>query len=131
MNSNAKEWGVTLLRLWMGFLIASTGYRMFEGGLGFSTLIELKSASLDTWASLAVTAIFSLGGAAIFLGIAFRLTAFFTSVAAAYFLWERIGTNIRSILDYEVHATILVVSVVFILLGPGHLNAGALFRKGK
>ena len=55
MNSNAKEWGVTLLRLWMGFLIASTGYRMYEGGLGFSTLIELKSASFDTWASLAIT----------------------------------------------------------------------------
>ncbi|MBT3352506.1 MAG: hypothetical protein HN400_14610, partial [Nitrospinaceae bacterium] len=85
MGSTAKDWGVTLLRLWTGYLIASTGYQMVEDGMSLSTLLALKSAPYETWGRLAVTAILTIGGAAMFLGIAIRIAATLTAIATAYF----------------------------------------------
>ncbi|MFC1491444.1 hypothetical protein ACFLQ0_02510 [Nitrospinota bacterium] len=128
MNSNAREWGVTILRLWMGFLIADTGRTML-GDLGLTSYLELKSASLEAWSFLGTALILIVGGAAIFLGIAVRLAAFLTALAAVYFLWGKVGTEVFKLLGYQIESTILVASVVFILIGPGRLNLGAVFRK--
>ena len=131
MGSTARDWGVTLLRLWMGYLIASTGYQMIEDGLGLSNLMGLKNASFEAWVKMTVTAILSIGGAAIFLGLAVRFAATLTTLAAAYFLWEHAGPKILPIINYQPHATIVILSIVIILLGPSRLSLGSLLRKTK
>ncbi|MBT3435091.1 MAG: hypothetical protein HOC91_05070 [Nitrospinaceae bacterium] len=131
MGSTAKDWGVTLLRLWTGYLIASTGYQMVEDGMSLSTLLALKSAPYETWGRLAVTAILTIGGAAMFLGIAIRIAATLTAIATAYFLWEHAGPKILPIINYQPHATIVVLSLIITLLGPGLLNLGSLMKKTK
>jgi uncharacterized membrane protein YphA (DoxX/SURF4 family) len=131
MGSTTRNWGFTLLRLWTGYLIASTGYQMIEDGMGFSTFMGLKNASYENWAQMGVTTIFAIGGAAIFLGIAIRIAGTLTSVAAAYFLWEHAGPKILLAINYQPHASIVVLSINIMILGPGLLSLGSLLRKTK
>ena len=130
MNSGAKEWGATVLRLWAGLLAAYTGYTML-GDLGWASYLELKSATVGAWVSVGTRLVLTVGGAAIFAGIAARLAAFFTALAAAYFLWVRIGWEISNLPGHQIKATIFVMSVVVILIGPGRLNLGSVLRKAK
>jgi uncharacterized membrane protein YphA (DoxX/SURF4 family) len=130
MNSGAKEWGATVLRLWAGLLAAYTGYTMLRE-LGLSSYIELKGASAGAWISVGTRLVLTAGGVAVFAGIAARGAAFFTALAAAYFLWVRIGWEISKLPGHQIEATILVMSVVVILIGPGRLNLGAAPRKSK
>ncbi len=130
MSSNTRDWGLTILRLWMGVLAASTGYQMFEG-LGPLSFAGLKVASVEAWTLVTIIGVWSLGGVAIFLGIATRSASFLSAAAAAYFIWKQIGTQAIQILEHPVHATIFVVGIVLILLGPGRLNLGSLLRKSK
>lgn len=131
MGSAARDWGATLLRLWTGYLIAFTGYQMIEDGLGLSSLMGLKNASYEAWAQMVVTAILTIGGAAMFLGIAIRSAAILTALAAAYFLWEHAGPKILPIINYQPHATIVILSIIITLLGPSRLSLGSLLRRTK
>jgi len=130
VTSSARDWGVTLLRLWMGVLAASTGYQMFDGLVPLG-IMGLQNASVEALTRAAIIGIWSLGGVAIFLGIATRTASLLSAAAAAYFIWKQIGTQAFQILDYPVHATIFIVGIVLILLGPGRLNLGSLLRKSK
>ncbi|MFP6869670.1 MAG: hypothetical protein VCE91_10035 [Nitrospinota bacterium] len=131
MTPTARDWGITLLRLWMGFSIALVGYEMAQGVSTPASLTDIKSASLETWVSWTLTIIFTFGGAAIFLGIAFLLAALLTAVASAYFLWDHVGTQLWDILNFRLQAGFLVVSAVLILTGPGRLSLGPMRRKRK
>ncbi len=130
MNSGTKEWGATGLRLWAGLLAAYTGYTML-GELGLASYLELKGASAEAWISVGTRLVLTAGGAAIFAGIAARPAAFFTALATAYILWVRIGWEISNLPGHQIKATILVLSVVVILIGPGRLNLGSVLRKAK
>ncbi len=94
-------------------------------------IMGLQNASVEALTRAAIVGIWSLGGVAIFLGIATRTASLLSTTAAAYFIWNQIGTQAIQILDYQVHATIFVVGIVLILLGPGRLNLGSLLRKSK
>ncbi len=129
MTSNSRDWGLTILRLWMGFLIAYSGYLKVTGSdIGLSTLISLQSLSVAAWLTVGTHLVFLLGGAAIFLGIAVRLSAFLTALAAAFTVWKNSGADLAGLIDAPHLTTIFVVCVVLILTGPGRLNLGAALR---
>jgi hypothetical protein len=71
----------------MGVLVGSTGYQVFKG-LGPLSVLGLQSASVEVWTRVAIMGIWSLGGVAIFLGIATRSASFLSATAAAYFIWK-------------------------------------------
>ncbi len=129
MTSNSRDWGLTILRLWMGVLIAYTGYLKVAGDTGLSNLFQLKSFSAEAWLNSGTHLVFLIGGAAIFLGIAVRLAAFLTALAAAYTIWENTAIQFTSLIEAPHFTTIFIVCLVFILTGPGRLNLGAALRK--
>ena len=133
MTPNAREWGVTLLRLWIGFLILHAGLR--AAGQAFASVQGLPSL-LDTWKGSAETLIGHLvilvqllGGAGIFVGIAVRLCSFFTALAFAYLVWKAGGLRLGALMADPVKTTLLAASVSFLLTGPGMLNLGRVFQK--
>ena len=131
MTSNARDWGLTILRLWMGLLIAHSGYLKVTGsGTSLAILISLQNLSVAAWLTVGTHLVFLLGGAAIFLGVAVRMAAFLTALAAAHTLWKSVGLDIFGLIDAPQLPTILIVCVVLILAGPGRLNLGAALRKG-
>ena len=129
MTSNSRDWGLTILRLWMGFLIAYSGYLKVAGDIGLFDLFQLKNFSAAAWLNAGTHFVFLIGGAAIFVGIAVRLAAFFTALAAAYTIWENSGIQPAGLIESPHLATIFIVCLVFILAGPGRLNLGAALRK--
>jgi len=131
MNSTARDLGVTLLRLWIGFLIALAGYEMGQGISVPATLSDLKGASLESWTLWTLTLIFTGGGVFIFLGFAFRLAAFLIAMASIYFLWDHLRIQFWDILNFRLHTIFLVASVVLILTGPGRLSLDTLRKKNK
>ena len=133
MTPGAREWGVTLLRLWIGFLILHAGIRGANQAFGS---IQGLPALFDAWKGSAAALIAHLiilvqlaGGAGILLGVAVRLCAFFTAAAFAYLIWKAEGLRPGALLADPVHTTLLVASVSFLLTGPGFLNLGRAFQK--
>jgi len=133
VTANAKDWGLTLLRLWIGFLILHAGYT--RAGEQFAAF-TLAGGFLGFWRifssdplAYAATLIHLLGGAAILLGVAVRLAALLTAAAVAFDLWKRAGLSPDALLANRLSVTLLVASVAFILTGPGRLNLGRALPK--
>ncbi len=130
MTANTRDWGLTILRLWAGFLIARSGYLKIVGNdIGFSNLISLQILSAAAWLNVGIHLIFLIGGAAIFLGIAVRLAALLIALATAYTIWENTGIGLAGLVEFPHSTTIFILCLVLILTGPGRLNMGAALRK--
>ncbi|MEK6711521.1 MAG: DoxX family protein [Nitrospinota bacterium] len=133
MTPAAREWGVTLLRLWIGFLILHAGLR--AAGQAFAPVQGLPSL-LDTWKGSAEALIGHLvilvqvaGGAGILAGLAVRLCSLFTAAGFAWLIWKAGGLHPGALMADPLRATLLVGSVSFLLTGPGFLNLGRVFQK--
>lgn len=133
MTPAAREWGVTLLRLWIGFLILRLGVeggaRAFRSAEGLPSLLGLWSGSAQAMIDHAVIAILAVGGAGILVGIAVRLSALFTAGALAWLIWQAGGLRPEALTLDPVRTTLMVASVSFLLTGPGMLNLGRVFQK--
>ena len=133
MTPNAREWGVTLLRLWIGFLILHAGIRGADQAFGS---IQGLPALYDAWKGSAAALIAHLivlvqllGGTGILVGVAVRLCAFFTAAAFAYLVWKAGGLRPGALMIDPVRSTLLVASFSLLLTGPGFLNLGRAFQK--
>lgn len=131
MTSNSREWGLTILRLWIGFQIFNTGYLKITGGIALSNLLSLQSFSPAAWVGLGILLTYLIGGAAIFLGIAVRLASLLSAIAAAYTIWESSGGRFSGLVDTPHTTSIFIVCLVLIMTGPGRLNLGAAIRNRK
>jgi len=133
MTPAAREWGITLLRLWVGFLILSIGaesaQQAFRSVQGLPSLFDAWKGSAAALVGHLIILVQLLGGAAILLGVAVRLCALFTAAAFAYLLWKAGGLRPGALLADPVQTTLLLASVSFLLTGPGTLNLGRIFQK--
>lgn len=133
MTPAAKEWGITLLRLWIGFLILHTGAgsaeRAFASVQGLPSLFDAWKGSAAALIGHLVILVQLLGGAGIFVGIAVRLCSFFTALAFAYLVWKAGGLRPGALMADPVKTTLFAASVSFLLTGPGMLNLGRIFQK--
>lgn len=133
MTPAAKEWGITLLRLWIGFLILQAGVQgaeyAFRSIQGLPSLLDAWKGSAAALIAHAIIVIQVVGGAGILLGVAVRLCAFFTAGAFAYLIWKAGGLRPEALTTEPLHTTVLLASVAFLLTGPGMLNLGRVFQK--
>ena len=129
MNSNTRSWGVTILRLWFGLLIALQGYRELPPHWDSLWSLGLSGMPAKAYLAFAASGLRLLVGTALFLGIAVRIAALFAAAAAALAMWRAGAVSPESLLDHSLLTTMFIVSLAFILLGPGRLNVGALIGR--
>ena len=129
MTASAREWGITILRIWMGLLMASTGLEKTK----YTAVVQLLSFWNNPLAKLGTTGVpllLLLGGTAILLGIAVRVASLCTAFSASYLITQSGISGIGSLVnDSAIFVTFLVASATFLLTGPGRLNLGAAFAR--
>lgn len=134
MTSSAREWGITLLRLWIGFLLLYTSFLELRHQFTVADdigIIGFKIVSYSALANSAVWVVQFLGGAAVFLGIATRLASLSAAVSIGFIYWADDKINIANFAGDPIPATLFVSCLALVLTGPGRFHLGALFRKKK
>ena len=132
MTSSAREWGITLLRIWIGLLLLYTSFQELRHQFTAADavgLIGFNFASYFALANSAAWAVQFLGGVGVFLGLATRLASLAAAVSIGFIYWADGKFNISNFASNPIPATLFVSCVALFLTGPGRFNLGALLRK--
>lgn len=127
--SKTSDWGVTLLRLWTGFLIGYLGFFAAKNqwvGIQLSGLLRGPDMTALSFSA----ALFRLAGGALFLlGIAPRLAGVLCVLGVGFVLWQSEAYIFPNFWEHLFQTTLFVSSLVLLFTGPGRLNLGSLAKK--
>lgn len=124
--------GVLLLRIGLGALLAFHGYHIFTGGgstwadVGQGAQIAHLPASLFEWAGLASGIIQFMGGILLIIGLFTRGSALLLTIVAGFAVANHIASGSFQI-SFLAHLQLTLALFGLIFIGPGRFS---LDRKG-